>query len=382
MPDRVTSSYARIVDTPAIIKTLMLVSLFGSLLIGIVFWIGNGIQETSLSLFVISGICLVLIFIQRWGYYQISAFILYLVVSIILTLNISIGHAIYDEGMLAFPLLIVFSGLIFGKRSAVLVTSTTVLELILVFILAEGGYIRPFDGDIPVLLLDMITTLIILIATGFLVWVVIDIIESAVERIFQSERNLEDAYDLTLAAWAKALELREREEPGHSGRVTSLALQLAERMGLDQNQLKQIRHGALLHDIGKMGISEKILLKDTPIDSADRILLEKHPVLAAEIIEGIDYLAGANEIVSNHHERFDGTGFPRKIKGSEIPLNAQIFSIVDCWDMLRTTRPCKIGWSDGTALEYIKNQSGKKFDPRVVDAFLGLVTELVNEESQ
>jgi len=382
MPNTSTSSYARIVDTPAIIKTLVLLCMVGSLAIGVAFWIGGGAQETILSLFIMSGICLFLIFLLYWGFHQLSAFILYIVVSIVLTFNISIGHAIYDEGMLAFPLLIVFSGLIFGKRSAVVVTGTTVLELILVYILAESGHIKPFGGALQVTLVDMITTLVILIASGLLVWVVIDIIENAVERILQSEQDLVDAYDLTLAAWAKALELREREDPGHSGRVTSLAVELAERMDLDQEQIKHIRQGALLHDIGKMGIPEGILLKDTALTETERKLLERHPVMAADIISGIDYLEGAKEIISHHHERYDGSGFPGKIMGSEIPLSAQIFSFADSWDMLRTERPCKNAWTDEMALEYIKKQSGKKFNPRIVDVFLEIVSDFGLKETQ
>jgi putative nucleotidyltransferase with HDIG domain len=325
---------------------------------------------------VISGVCFVLLFLQQWGQYQIAAFILYVVVSLVLTFNISIGHAIYDEGMLAFPLLIVFSGLILGKRSVVIVTSTIVLELVLIYILADAGHVHPFEGAVQLTQVDTITTLIILVATGMLVWVVIDIIENAVDRILQSEQELVGAYELTLAAWAKALELREREDPGHSGRVSTLAVKLAEHMGLDQEKIKCIQQGALLHDIGKMGIPERILLKDTDLESEERKLLEKHPTMAAELVDGIAYLEGAKEIIAHHHERYDGKGFPGKLAGPAIPIGAQIFSIVDNWDMLRTARPCKDAWSDEMTLEYIRDQSGKKFSPQVVDAFLELITEL------
>jgi putative nucleotidyltransferase with HDIG domain len=376
MPDKAFSSYARIVDTPAITKTLVWLSLFGSLAIGLIFWISNGIQETSISLFTITGISLGLILLQHWGLYQLSAFILYVVVSIILTFNISIGHAIYDEGMLAFPLLIVFSGLIFGKRSVVIVTFITVLELVLVYILADAGHLTPFEGSVNITLVDTNTTLIILIATGMLVWVVIDIIESAVDRIIQSEHDLEDAYDLTLAAWAKALELREREDPGHSKRVTSLAVLLAERLGLDQEQIKHIQQGALLHDIGKMGIPERILLKDTDLDEEEKMLLEKHPMMAAEIVAGIDYLEEAKQIITHHHERYDGSGYPGEVVGPAIPIGAQIFSVVDNWDMLRTARPCKDAWTDEMTLKYIQDQSGRKFNPEVVDIFLKMISQL------
>ena len=382
MKDLLNSPYARIVDTPAIIRSLVRISLLGSLLIGIVFWFGNGIQETSLSLFIVTIICFGLLLLQNRGYYQISGLLLYLVISFILTFNISIGHAIYDEAMLAYPILIIFSGLIFGKRSAIVVTGITIFQLILIFILAQAGHVQAFGGAVSVTLEETITTLIILIATGFLVWVVIDIIENAVERISKSESDLENAYNLTLSAWAKALELRGREDPGHSGRVTALSTMLAEQMQLDPLSIKQIRQGALLHDIGKMGIPEKILLKTKPFDAAEKETLKEHTILAREIIDDIDYLNGALEIISHHHERYDGTGYPDQLKANEIPIKSQIFSIVDHWDILRNDRPCRKAWSDRQALDYILDQSGEKFNPDIVEIFSKMVGEVALEEEE
>jgi len=376
MKDQISSSYAKIVNIPEIVKPLILISLFASLVISIAFWIGNGVQETSISLLALSVISVLLLFVQNRGYNKVAALVLYLVVSFILTFNISIGHGIHDEAMIAYPLLIVFSGLVFGKRAGVIVTGITVFQIILVHILAQAGHVQPFGGAVQMKLDETITTIIILIATGFLVWVVVDIIENSVEKIIQAEVDLESAYEDTLAAWAKALELREREAPGHSTRVTSLATLLAEKMGLDLDVIKQIRQGALLHDIGKMGIPESILLKSEPLEPKEKKLLKEHTIIASGIIRDIDYLEGALEIISHHHERYDGNGYPQKLMGDQLPLKAQIFSIIDNWDMLRVDRPCRKAWSDEKTLVYISDQSGKKFNPDIVEAFLKMMDEI------
>jgi putative nucleotidyltransferase with HDIG domain len=248
--------------------------------------------------------------------------------------------------------------------------------MILVHILAQAGHVQPFGGAVQMKLDETITTIIILIATGFLVWIVVDIIENSVEKIIQAEVDLESAYEDTLAAWAKALELREREAPGHSTRVTSLATLLAEKMGLDSNVIKQIRQGALLHDIGKMGIPESILLKSEPLKPKEKKLLKEHTIMASGIISDIDYLEGALEVISHHHERYDGNGYPQKLNGDQFSLKAQIFSIIDNWDMLRVDRPCRKAWSDEKTLVYISDQSGKKFNPDIVEVFLKMMDEI------
>jgi putative nucleotidyltransferase with HDIG domain len=260
----------------------------------------------------------------------------------------------------------------------VLVTSITVAQLILVYLLALRGIVRPFDGALKVGLEETITTLIILIATGFILWAVVDIIEATVQKILISEVELENAHDLTLEAWAKALELRGREVPGHSSRVTALSVQLAEHLGLDQEAVKQVRWGALLHDIGKMGIPEKLLLKSGPLTKEEWEVISRHTILAREIIKDIPYFEGALEIVRHHHEQYDGHGYPNQIKAAEIPISALLFSIVDNWDMLRSNRPYSSAWTDEKTIAYLKKESGKKFHPGIVDAFLSLIEETGN----
>ncbi len=367
------SSYYRIIDTPGIVRLLLWISIGGSSLIAISLWISNGWQETSLSLFIMALISIFLLMLQHYGFTLAAGLILYLQVSLILTFNISIGHAIYDEAILVFPLLIVFVGLIFGKRSAVLVTAISVSEIGFLYIMGEAGQVRPFDGAIPLLLEDTITTNLILLATGFLVWAVVDIIEKSVERIYQSEIEIENAYDQTLISWAKALEMREREDPGHSDRVSSLTSLFAEEVGLNPEEIKTVWRGALLHDIGKMGIPEKILHKTDQLDPRETKINQTHPRLGVRVFEDVDYLHGALEVVMHHHERYDGQGYPDQLQGDEIPFQAQLFSIVDCWDVLRTERPCRTSLTDEETLAFLKAQSGKKFKPELVDKFMALV---------
>lgn len=375
------SSYSRIVDTPGIVRLLLWISVVGSISIAIAYWISNGWQETSFSLFLMALISGALFILLRFGLTQVAGFLLYIQVSLIMTFNLSVGHAIYDEGILVFPLLIVFSGLIFGKRTAVLVTAISVSEIGFLHILGEAGHVLPFEGAIPLLMEDTITTSLILLATGFLVWAVVDIIEKSVEQINQSEIEIEGAYDQTLIAWAKALELREREDPGHSDRVTSLTSLFAEDIGLSPDEVKTIWRGALLHDIGKMGIPEKILLKSDSLDSEEKLINRTHPTLGKLVFEDVDYLHGALEVVMYHHERYDGQGYPDQLLGEEIPYQAQLFSIVDCWDVLRTDRPCQPSLTDEETLAYIQGQSGKKFSPGLVEKFMALVEKFGLKET-
>jgi putative nucleotidyltransferase with HDIG domain len=314
-----------------------------------------------------------LFIVQHFGHTQAAGLLLYLQISLILTFNLSIGHAIYDEAILVFPLLIVFSGLIFGKRSAVLVTAISLAQIALLFLLAEAGHVRPFDGALEMRLDDTITTCVILLATGFLMWVVVDIIERSVDQINQSELEIENAYDQTLIAWAKALELRAREDPGHSARVSSLTRLFAEDLRLGSEVVKSAWRGALLHDIGKMGVPESILLKSENLEPDERTINQTHTHLGRLVFQDIDYLVGALDVVAHHHERYDGQGYPDRLEGESIPYLAQIFTIVDCWDVLRTERPCRPALTDEETLNFLKEQSGKKFNPELIDRFLDLV---------
>ena len=189
----------------------------------------------------------------------------------------------------------------------------------------------------------------------------------------QSNIELVLAYDATIAGWSRAMDLRDKETDGHTQRVTDLTLKLARAMNISTAQLAHIRHGALLHDIGKMGVSDNILLKPERLTDEEWEQMRQHPVFAYEMLSSIRYLQPALDIPYCHHEKWDGTGYPRGLKGEQIPLAARIFSVVDVWDALTSDRPYRKAWSKDAALEYIREQSGSYFDPRVVETFLALI---------
>lgn len=193
------------------------------------------------------------------------------------------------------------------------------------------------------------------------------------DELNQSNADLREAYDSTLEGWARALELRDIETEGHSQRVTRLTMKLARAMGVEGAELVQIRRGALLHDIGKMGIPDAILHKPGKLNDEEWEVMQRHPRYAYEMLSRIDHLEPALDIPYCHHEKWDGSGYPRGLQAEEIPLGARIFTIVDVWDALRSDRPYREAWSDEKALAYFQDERGKHFDPEVVDAFMELI---------
>ncbi|MGB7537868.1 MAG: HD domain-containing phosphohydrolase [Anaerolineales bacterium] len=192
------------------------------------------------------------------------------------------------------------------------------------------------------------------------------------EDLQRSNTNLALAYDTTLEGWSRALDLRDRETEGHTKRVTELTLRLSRTMGLDETDLAHIRRGAILHDIGKMAIPDSILLKPAPLTEEEWVIMRRHPVYAYEMLSPIDYLRPALDIPYCHHEKWDGTGYPRQLRGEQIPPAARIFAVVDVWDALRSGRPYRAAWSLDKVLAHIRSLSGSYFDSRAVTQFLKL----------
>ncbi len=190
------------------------------------------------------------------------------------------------------------------------------------------------------------------------------------EDLQRSNFDLAIAYDATIEGWSYALDLRDKETEGHTLRVTEMTLKLAQAMGISNEQMLHMRRGALLHDIGKMGVPDHILLKPGKLTEEEWEIMSKHPVYAYDMLRRIPYLHRALEIPYSHHEKWDGTGYPRGLSGNQIPLVARIFSVVDVWDALTSDRPYRAGWSKERAIEYIREQSGTYFDPKVVEVFL------------
>lgn len=195
---------------------------------------------------------------------------------------------------------------------------------------------------------------------------------SMVKSLYKSQQEILHAYDSTLEGWSLALELRDKETEGHTKRVTDMTMKLAETMGMDEAKLQHVRRGVLLHDIGKMGIPDAILHKPGKLNEEEWEIMRQHPQMAYDMLKQIDFLEEALLIPIAHHERWDGTGYPNKLKGEEIPLEARIFAIVDVWDALISDRPYRGALPRQEVVEYIKSCSGSHFDPIVVDAFLAL----------
>jgi response regulator RpfG family c-di-GMP phosphodiesterase len=194
-------------------------------------------------------------------------------------------------------------------------------------------------------------------------------------NLHRANEEMSQAYEKTLRGWSRALDLRDRETEGHTQRVVAMSIKLAEKMGLQGERLAHFQRGAILHDIGKMGVPDSILLKPGPLSSEEWTVMHKHPIYAQMLISPIRYLEPALLIPYHHHERWDGSGYPLGLRGADIPLEARIFAVVDVWDALRSDRPYREALSDEETILYISEQSGKQFDPEVVNAFMKLTEE-------
>jgi PAS domain S-box-containing protein len=194
--------------------------------------------------------------------------------------------------------------------------------------------------------------------------------EAAIQSL---NADLLEAYDVTLEGWARALDLRDHETEGHSQRVMNLTVRLAHSLGLGSEALVNIRRGALLHDIGKMGIPDQILRKPGPLSDEEWVIMRLHPGHAYELLRPISFLQAALEIPYCHHERWDGKGYPRGLRGEEIPLAARIFAVVDVWDALTNDRPYRAALPVDEVFAYMRKQANTHFDPQILDGFLRMM---------
>ncbi len=195
------------------------------------------------------------------------------------------------------------------------------------------------------------------------------------DNLQRSNTELLRAYDATLEGWVKALDMRDKETEHHTQRVTHLTLALAQAMGINDDNLLHIKRGALLHDIGKMGIPDSILAKPGKLTDDEWEIMRQHPLYAQRFLSQIDYLRPSLEIPYSHHEKWDGTGYPQGLKGRQIPLPARIFAIADVWDALTSDRPYRKALPNDEVLAYIQEQTGKHFDPNVVEIFIKMISE-------
>src|SRR5436309_5562143 len=195
---------------------------------------------------------------------------------------------------------------------------------------------------------------------------------SLLDNLQSANLDLTRAYETTLEGWSKAMALRDKETEGHTARVTELTVRLAHAMGVPDADLVHVRRGTLLHDIGKMGIPDQILLKPGSLTDEEWVVMKKHPEYANHLLGPIEHLRQAKHIPYSHHEKWDGTGYPRGLRGEEIPLAARIFAVADVYDALTSDRPYRKAWPKDKALASIREPAGKHFEPDVVEKFLQL----------
>jgi putative nucleotidyltransferase with HDIG domain len=327
--------------------------------------------DSVVALFGLALICIPLLWLNSKGQLLPAAFVLSAIVLMVINLSIFDGDGIRDSGILAYPIFIMIGVLFFGKRATPYFSLAAIASLIGIVYLEIHGYIHPtigitrFDILLPIVIL-------LLVAAAF-IWVVVGNMEKHLDRVKESEAELRKNYDLTLGAWAKVLEYRDKETEGHSRRLVDLSARLAQVLRLSKDEIGHLRRGALLHDIGKLAIPDEILLKAGALNDAERRLMEKHPVYAKQMLSQIDFLQPCVEVAYSHHERWDGLGYPEGLKGEEIPLSARIFAVVDQWDALTSDRPYRKAWTRGDVLAYFRENAGKIYDPEIVDVFLTIV---------
>lgn len=286
----------------------------------------------------------------------------------------SLSDAKYIEYlMVIFALPIGISSFIIRPASSFSFTALTALCYTVASV--WSGYIWEYN----------LTAILALFALAIMTWATAGLLDNTLKQnnalvhdLQKSNYEIQSAYETTLEGWSRALEIRDRETQGHTKRVTDLTLRIAKQMGFNEEKLTHIHRGVLLHDIGKLGIPDEILHKPGALTEKEWQIMRLHPQIAFNLIHPIEYLQPALNIPRHHHEKWDGSGYPDALKGEAIPLEARIFALVDVYDALSYDRPYRKAWEKEKVIEYIKSESGKHFDPAVVETFLKEVNEYEN----
>jgi len=240
---------------------------------------------------------------------------------------------------------------------------------------SRGGEAEVFETYIPQL--DQwfaISTFCLEVGTFTALFSDITLQKKENENIVAMSKKIETAYEETIEGFLWALRMRDSSSEEHSRRVVEMTEKLARRLGVSEHDIVQMKRGALLHDIGKLLVRDEVLNKPGKLDAEERELMERHTYLAGKLLKPIKFISEiAHDIPEHHHERWDGTGYPDKLKATDIMLGSRIFAVVDNWDAMTTSRPYRDAYSDSFALQYIKDYSGILFDPTVVREFIKLM---------
>lgn len=332
--------------------------------------LGLGDAHIDIVLLLLAALCLPALWLNTRGYFLPAGLLVSGAALLVALYSLYVGAGLHDIAVVAYPIIILLGGLLFGKRALPLFAGAGVLSLIFIgWLEISGRLVTPQPAD-P---FDVLTLLILIATATLLVWVIMDNDERNLARIQQSEATLRAAYDRTLEGWAKALEYRDRETEGHSRRVTDMAERLARALGCGEEELESIRRGAMLHDIGKLAIPDRILRKPGPLEPEEMALMRKHPIFARDMLQQIPFLRDCISIPYSHHERWDGQGYPEGLCGEQIPFEARLFALVDQWEALSSDRPYRPAWPREKIKLYIRENAGTIFDPDLADLFLRLI---------
>lgn len=327
--------------------------------------------DSVIALYGLALLCIPALILNRNRHFFAAASLLSVIALIVITINLYDGDGVRDNGLMAYPIFIMIGTLFFGKRAAPVFAVASVISIALIIALEIAGYVHPTLGPTKWGSLVPIVTLMVVAAVA--VWVTIGNMEGHLRRARQSEAELSRSYELTLEAWAKIMELRDRETEGHSRRLVELGTQLGRALGMGDREILALRRGALLHDIGKLAIPDDVLLKPGLLDDRERKIVQQHTVYAKQMLTDIPFLQPSIPVAFSHHERWDGLGYPEGLQGEDIPLSARVFAVIDTWDALSSERVYRGAWPKDQIAAYIKANAGIKFDPRVVEVFLQMM---------
>ncbi len=374
IPQSALSNYQSVIDLSNIVEKSLIISALTEIFVFVI-WSKGGIGTTAQTMVVLFFLTALLFFINKKGYPKEAGTGLFSITSLSVTYLAYQGDGIYNIPFIFFPIILIFSGLFFGRVLIPHITFFLIALTTILFLLDRNGTIIPFDGVVQWAPDYYAISVVILATTGAMLSVVMKTVEANIEQISLSEQLIKESYELTLEGWAKALELSGREPKGHSQRVTTLVTEFADALGLSEDAKASLRQGALLHDIGKMGIPDSIIHKPGPLTEDEIEFSKAHTLFAKKILQDIAYFQSLMDIPVYHHEQWDGKGYPEGLSAEKIPYAARIFAVIDSWDSLTSNQIYRAAWSETRALSYIQEEAGKKFDKKIVDAFLNFLKQ-------